>query len=232
MFSPTTWEFFEVLKENNHKDWFHANKKSYNQVKTEYQENAAKVLQIAQNIDISLSHLEPKNTLFRINRDIRFSKDKSPYKTHLAYGINPFGKKMASAGYYVHFEKDNVFVGGGMYMPDAASLKKIRAEINYFFEEFKTIVEGKDFKNYFGGLDYEENLVLKTSPKNYDIDNPAIEFLKLKSFTAIKKLDNKYLTSEKTLVEIEKAFKSIYPLVNFINRALTVEEEEDFSDLV
>jgi len=227
MFTQEVWNFFDELKENNHKDWFHANRKTYDLLREQYLNNADILLKEMCKHDVSLSYLQPKDIIFRINRDIRFSKDKSPYKTHLAYGLNPHGKKMAFAGYYLHLEKDNCFIGGGMYMPDSASLKKVRNEINFFVNDFKEILEEKKFKKTFGGLDTDENVVLKTTPKGYDTDNPAIEYLKFKSFTAIKKFDNSLLTDKKALEKTIEIFVTLKPLIDFLNRALVTEDTSD-----
>jgi uncharacterized protein (TIGR02453 family) len=127
-----------------------------------------------------LKDVDASKAIFRINRDVRFSKNKAPYKTNFGASINPGGKKSMIAGYYVHIEPGKSFLAAGTYMPEAPYLSAIRQEIDYNLEEFKKIVGAKDFKKEFTSLSVED--ALKTVPKGYDKENPALEFLKLKHF--------------------------------------------------
>ena len=222
MLSNHTLEFFRELRENNHKAWFDINRKKYEEVKKDYHRLIEEILLKMQTFDKSLSHLQVKDCTFRINRDIRFSKDKTPYKTHLSIIMSPFGKRMENAAYYVHLDENNgSFAGGGIYMPGSETLKKIRAEISGFYEDLEEILTSKDFAKTFQGLDSDENVVLTRPPKGYDAEHPAIELLKFKSFTATKPLDNKLLTDPKSVDAVTDILKKIKPLNDFINRGLT-----------
>ena len=134
------------------------------------------------------------------------------------------GKKNTNlAGYYLHVEKDQSFIAGGVYWPDAADLKKIRKEIAFFYEDLGKIMSDKDFVKEFTAFDRNENNSLKTSPKNYEKDHPAIEFLKLKCFTATHKIDDKELSNPEFIAKIAKKLALLKPLNDFLNRALTSE---------
>jgi uncharacterized protein (TIGR02453 family) len=171
--------------------------------------------------DTSVAHLQAKDCMFRINRDVRFSKNKAPYKTNMAMYVSKNGKKaMDCAGYYLHVEPGASFVAAGIWMPMAPELKKVRQEIDYNFDEFQKLVKQKSFKNLFPDLDRSEGAVLSRPPKGYEADNPAIEYLKLKSFIVTTPLADNVLTGKAMLPTVSAAFKTAFPLVQFINRAL------------
>ncbi len=222
MLNIKTLEFFSELRENNHRAWFDENRHRYEEVKKDYHRLIEEILLKMQQFDKSLSHLQVKDCTFRINRDIRFSKDKTPYKTHLSIIMSPFGKRLEFAAYYVHLdEQAGSFAGGGIYMPGSEALKKIRSEISGFYEDLEEVLGSKEFANTFDGLDSEKNVVLSRPPKGYDADHPAIDLLKYKSFTATKPMDNKILTDPKGVEIVTEILKKIKPLNDFINRGLT-----------
>ncbi len=224
MLSKETLLFLEDLKANNNRDWFLANKKRYEEYKKEYHRLIGDLLEVLKPYDPSLELIEIKNCTFRINRDIRFSKDKSPYKTHMGIWI-PSGKRDGeSAGYYLHIEKGSSFVGGGMYSPMPEQLQKIRKEINFFYEDLDQLIEEKNFKSTYGTLNRNETSTLKNPPRGFEKEHPAIEHLKLKSFTATQKFDSKLATQKDFVLEISKKMRTLKPLNDFINRALTAEE--------
>lgn len=218
--SLSTFQFLAELNENNTKEWFHENKKSYEKAKKEITDFASHFLQEFSKIDATLSHLEAKNCLFRINRDVRFSNDKSPYKTNFGISMNKGGKKAFQAGYYINIQPNECFVGGGIYMPQNEDLKKIREEIDYNFDEFSNILSDAEFQNYYGGLSVDEKLILKKMPKGYEMDNPAIQYLKMKSFTAIRSYSDAEILSNSFLNECVKGMTILKPLVDFLNRAI------------
>lgn len=224
MLSKDTLQFLEDLKANNNRDWFLANKKRYDEYKKDYHQLIGDLLEMMKPHDSSLEMLEVKNCTFRINRDIRFSKDKSPYKTHMGIWLPCGMRNGENAGYYLHIEKDASFVGGGMYCPMPEQLQKIRKEINFFYDDLEALVHEKSFQSTYGDLNRNENTTLKNPPKGYDKEHPAIEYLKLKSFTATQKLDNSLLTQKDLVAEISKKMLALKPLNDFINRALTAEE--------
>lgn len=221
MLNIKTIEFYRELRINNNKEWFDRNRDRYEEVKKDSQRLVNELLLNMSRFDPALEYLQAKDCIFRINRDIRFSKDKTPYKTHLGIFITPFGKKSGYAGYYVHLdEKEGSFAGGGIYMPDGDILKKIRKEISAFYEDLEKIVNSDSFKKTFGGLDIDNKIMLVRPPKGYNMDDPAIEFLKLRSFTATKDLPAEILTDPAGINKLVDIFKTIKPFNSFLNRAL------------
>src|ERR1035437_5453073 len=191
-----TLAFLKKLKKNNNRDWFLKNKPVYEEAKKEFEIIIADTIIHSIKFDKKLVGLEAKKTLFRINRDVRFSKDKSPYKTNFGSFINSGGKNSTLPGYYIHIEPGNSFIAGGCWMPMPDKLAAIRQEIDYHLNDFKHILSRKEFKKYFGGkLSDEEKLV--NPPKGYDKENPAVEFLKFKHFVVLHKVDDKKLLSPK-----------------------------------
>lgn len=216
--------FLNDLTANNNTEWMHANKKRYEQYKKDYHNLIASVLDEIKPLDKSLEPLEIKNCTFRINRDIRFSKDKSPYKTNLGIWMTTNKNSKNSPGYYIHFEKGKCFIAGGVWCPEAEELKKIRREIAFFHDDLEKVVNDKIFKKEFGELDIEEGNVLKSAPKGYDPNHPAIEFLKLKSFTVSQPIDEKWFTDKDFGKKVAQKLILIKPLNDFLNRALDTEE--------
>lgn len=221
MISKDSLQFLSDLKKNNNREWFLANKKRYDTYKDQYHQLIREFLDAMVPLDSSLKHLEVKDCAFRINRDIRFSKDKTPYKTHLAIWMSAGQKNTNLAGYYIHLEPGASFIAGGVYWPEAADLKKIRNEIAFFQDDLQKIVTSKKFKDEFGDLDRDESNMLKTSPKDFDKDHPAIEFLKLKCFTASEKIDDKMLADKDLVNKLANKLAALKPLNEFLNRALT-----------
>jgi uncharacterized protein (TIGR02453 family) len=221
MISKDSLQFIDDLKKNNNRDWFLANKSRYENYKKEYHKIIAKFLDAMKPHDPALEMLEVKNCTFRINRDIRFSKDKSPYKTHMGIWMNTNPGGNNAPGYYIHIEKGQSFIAGGFYSPEAAELKKIRKEIAFFYDDLEKIVGEKKFKSSFGNLNRENSL--KTSPKDFEKDHPAIEFLKLKSFTASSPIDDKLLSDKDFVKKAAEKLIALKPLNEFLNRALGAE---------
>ena len=223
MMTKVALQFLNDLIANNNTDWMHANKKRYENYKKDYHHFIASILAEMKPLDTSLEPLEVKNCTFRINRDIRFSKDKSPYKTNMGVWLtqNKFNKN--SPGYYIHYEKGNCFIAGGVWCPEPLELKKIRKEIAFFYEDLESIVTDKGFQSTFKQIDRDENTVLKKAPKDFDANHPAIEFLKLKSFTASQKIDDNLFTDNNFSQIIAKKLIVLKPLNDFLSRALETE---------
>ncbi|HZI68528.1 MAG TPA: DUF2461 domain-containing protein [Hanamia sp.] len=220
MISPSTLSFLKSLKKNNNKPWFDNNRDKYSTAKNNFEEFVASLLQNYSSIDEDLKGLAVKDCCFRINRDIRFSKNKTPYKISLSASFNRGGKKSIFAGYYFHLQPGgNSFVGGGLWRPEPNELKKLRQEIDYCLPEFKKIITATSFKKNYDELEREENQVLVNVPKGYDKENPAADFLKMKSFVATKNLSDQEVLSPNLEKEIIKSFKALMPLVKFINRS-------------
>ncbi len=222
MLQTATIHFLENLKKNNSKEWFDLNRKLYELAKADFYNLVTNLIAEFGKKDTSIALLQPKNCIFRINRDIRFSKDKSPYKTNFGASFSKNGKKIMAAGYYLHIEPNNSFVGGGIYMPDAATTKKVRQEIDYNFDEFKEIINHKKFNTQYSDLDKSEEVSLLREPKGYDKENKAIAYLKLKSWIAMSPLSNADLTNKELIKKIVTAFESLQPLIQFLNKAIEV----------
>lgn len=224
MLSKNSLQFLEDLKANNNRDWFLENKKRYEAFKKDYHQMVADFLDAMKPLDPSLEMLEVKNCVFRINRDIRFSKDKSPYKAHLGVWLSSGAKGKNRSGYYVHIEKGASFIAGGFYAPEAEDLKKVRKEIAFFYDDLEAILNEPNFKREFGDFSRNEKSVLKNPPRGYEKDHPAIELLKLKSFETVQKFDISEVSQKDFVSKMSKKLILLKPLNDFINRALTADE--------
>lgn len=218
MLHPSTLQFIKELKKNNNKPWFDANRKKYEAAKADFVSWVEILIAAIAKFNPAVASLKAKDCTFRINRDIRFSKDKSPYKTNMGAYINPGGKKINTPGYYFHCEPGQNFAAGGLYIPEPAVLAKVRQEIDYNFDEWKKIIGSKTFKKYFPKIDGIE--VLSRPPKGYSDDNPAIEFLKMKSYIVSRPLDDKELTSKTLVKEAAKTYEAMKPMIDFLNNAM------------
>jgi uncharacterized protein (TIGR02453 family) len=227
MLTKESLQFLDDLKKNNNRDWFQDNKKRYEIFKKDYHKLVSDFLDVMKPLDPALELLEVKNCTFRINRDIRFSKDKSPYKAHLGVWMSAGAKGANRAGYYVHIEKGASFIAGGFYSPEPDDLKKVRKEIAFFHDDLEAILADKNFKKEFGNLDFNETNSLKNPPRGYEKEHPAIEFLKLKSFTATQKYDISEVTQKDFVSKTSQKLIALKPLNEFINRAL---ENDDFTN--
>jgi len=212
------FEFLNALKENNNKEWFDANRKNYEDCKANLVVFLSDVIAQTAKFDKSIIGVDAKKSIFRINRDVRFSKNKNPYKTNMGALLSAGGKKGLRAGYYLHFEPNATLLGAGIWMPETAVLNKVRQEIDYNSKEFLKIVENKNVLELFGGIDKSESL--KTMPRGYDVTLPYAEYLKLKSFTFFKKLSNKEVMSKDFNAQVVNCFKAMQPLNNFLNRVI------------
>ncbi|MBX7206504.1 MAG: DUF2461 domain-containing protein [Bacteroidia bacterium] len=208
--------FLTKLRKNNQKEWFDANRETYETLRQDWVKFTQEVINQSAAFDSDIKHLEAKKCIFRINRDVRFSKDKSPYKTNFGAWMNKGGKKAESAGYYLHLEPGNCFLAGGVYMPAPAQLQAIRQEIDYNYPRFLKIIKDKTFVKYFGSLSGDK---LSQIPKGYDKDNPAIAYLKHKSFLMYHPIDEKQLKDSGFDKYTVRVFKSMKPMIDFLNEA-------------
>ncbi len=216
--TKTTIEFLKDLKINNNREWFQDNKNRYEDAKNDFEAFFTDVLAGVAAFDSSVAHLEAKKCIFRIYRDVRFSKDKSPYKTHLSAHITPAGSRgdiHGMSGYYLHLGPGESMLAGGAYQPEKNWLAKIRQEIDYNGEDLDAILKNEEFKNTFGYLDGEK---LKRSPKDYDENHPRIELLKMKSFVARKTINDSELTEPDFLKKTIETFRVLKPFGDFLNR--------------
>ncbi len=217
MLQKSTLSFLDQLARNNNKPWFEKNKDAYMAAKEDFELFVSTVIAGLSALDPAFKQLTAKDCVMRIYRDVRFSKDKSPYKLNFGAGFSSGGKKFPGAGYYLHVEPGKCFAGGGIWQPEGPMLKAIRQEIDYGFEEFKRVVEAKDFKTNFSQIDGEK---LVKVPMGYGEDNPAIEYLRLKSFTVSGNLTDAEMTRKTAATSVCEMFAAMKPFVDFLNRAV------------
>lgn len=211
-------KFLKDLSKNNDRTWFEKNKPRYLEAKQGFEDFIAGLLKEMTKFDEGLAGLDPKKLPFRIYRDVRFSKDKSPYKVNMGAGFSPNGKLVQEPGYYIHVEPGKSFVAGGIYMPDAGNLAKVRQEIDYNADKLMKVMNSKSFKKLFKGFDDFDKL--KTMPKGYAKDHPHIELLKHKSFIVSYNYSDKDVTDKKFIKTVAAHAKEIKPLNDFIREAI------------
>ncbi|HQW84218.1 MAG TPA: DUF2461 domain-containing protein [Ferruginibacter sp.] len=219
MLESTTLKFLTNLKKNNNKPWFEENRKQYDIVRMGFLEMVSVLIKQIAKFEPVIGTQAAKDCVFRINRDVRFSKDKSPYKSHFSCYFNKEGKKSNGAGYYLHIEPGQSFAGGGIWMPETIVLAKIRQEIDYNFKDFKKITGKPLFKKTFNkGVQSEERLV--RPPKGYDEQNPAIEFLKMKSYIVSCSFSDSEVLSKNFESNVVKTFAAMKPFIDYFNAAI------------
>ena len=215
-------DFLASLETNNNRDWFLANKKKYESAKSTVAQAVDLVIQNISKFDPSVAELTSKNCIFRINRDVRFSANKNPYKNNMGAWIAKGGKKSYYAGYYLHFQAENSFVAAGVFMPEPPQLNAIRQEIYFNHAAFSKVLNEKSFQQHFPQLD---DYQLKNAPKGFDKEHEAVHLLKYKSYVVSKKLTDKEVCSSDFIKIIGEQYKSAFPLVKYINEALEMKEE-------
>lgn len=212
--------FLKKLSRNNNREWFEKNKPLYLEVKTSFEDFLEEFHRELLKFDQSLGGLNPRKQAFRIYRDVRFSKDKQPYKTNMGAGFSAGGKMIQEPGYYIHIQPNNKsFIAGGMYMPDAGNLAKIRQEIDYNAKEFKKILNNATFKKLFPALDDFDRL--KTAPKGYAKDHPDIELLKNKSFVVSHYFTDAEVSDRAFAKKSARVAQSIKDLNDFLRNAIS-----------
>jgi uncharacterized protein (TIGR02453 family) len=216
LIKKSTLDFLTAIKCNNNRDWFIANRPLYLDAKDNFDSYVQEVINEIIKFDPILRGLEVKSCVYRFNRDIRFSNDKSPYKSHFGAFIVRGGKKNGDrfAGYYFHIEPGQSILAGGAYMPPAPWLAAIREKIDETPDELVKIVKAKNFIKYFGALSGEK---LKTAPKGYPKDHPHVELLKLKSYLVVNEIPDKMVLSNDLFEHVIKVFQSMKPLNDYLN---------------
>ena len=219
MLSPSTFKFLRDLKKNNNRDWFNINKGRYEEAKNDFEQFIDALIIRIGKFDKDIRLLEAKDCVFRIYRDVRFSKDKSPYKTHLGAHIVAGGKRneMNRAGYYIHISPNDCFLAGGAYSPPYDWINAIRKEIHYNSKELKKVLNGKDFKKYFGKIEGDK---LARPPKGYEKDHPEIELLKHKSLLAVHKLKEGQVVEKSFIAHCSNVFQALYPFDKYLNQSM------------
>ena len=215
----TTLHFLKKLKINNNREWFDSNKSEYLASKEIFEEFVSELIKGINKFDKKVSlDLKPKDCTFRIYKDVRFSKDKTPYKNNMSASINPGGKKSNIPGYYFHLEPDACFLAGGVYMPMPDVLKAIRQEIDYNPLPLINILKSASFKKEFNGLDEEDKL--KNPPKGFNKDHAHSEILKNKHFIVSRKFENKVILKKEGLSKTLDSFKAMYPFLDYLRKAI------------
>ena len=213
-----TIKFLSELAVNNNRDWFQTNKKSFDAAQANLVEFSGYLIGEIGKFDDAVIGIDPLSCVFRIYRDVRFAKDKSPYKTNLGTYISPGGRKSMQPGYYLHVHPGHSFIAGGKHIPHGPETLKIRNAIAANTDEFLKIVEKKSFRETFGEMRGDR---LKSAPKGFDPDHKAVEFLKLKEFMAFQELpDDKVLTSAEFPKSLVHTLKEMYPLISFLRKSL------------
>ncbi|MCK8490308.1 MULTISPECIES: DUF2461 domain-containing protein [Spirosoma] len=218
-----TFDFLRDLVQNNNREWFQTNRARYDAAKNE-------LCGVVQQVLTDLSSFEPlantavKDCIFRINRDIRFSKDKAPYKSNMAFAIGPGGRHSGRIDYYVQIQPGNQsFLGAGMWQPTPANLAKFRQEVDYNVDELKQIIEADEFKAYFPEIHGE---VLKVMPKGYSADHPEIDLLRRKELFFVHRYTDKEVMKANFAEEVVRGCRIIKPYIDFLNYLFFDEKEE------
>jgi uncharacterized protein (TIGR02453 family) len=212
----STLDFLSELKKNNTSDWLNNNRMSYTIARKNFEDLVQNVIDEIAGFDPIFKGLEAKNCIYRLNRDLRFSADKSPYKTHFGAFIVRGGKKNADrfSGYYIHIEPKKSIIAGGAYMPPSSWLSAIRVKISENPEPLLSIINNKDFMHFFGKLDGEK---LKSAPKGYPPDHPSIDLLRFKSYLVVNEMTDQFVMSDKYFDHVMKTIRTMKPLNDFLN---------------
>ena len=210
-------KFLADLRNNNNREWFEANKLRFQDAKSDFETFVGMLIGEIAKFDAPIASLEPKKSIFRIYRDTRFSKDKSPYKSSLGAHLLAGGRKgeRGRAGYYIHISPGDCFLAGGAHLPAAGWMAEIRREICDNAIDLRRIAGTKIFKKFFGEIEGE---TLKSAPRGYPRDHPQIDLLKRKSFLAVHRMADKTVTSAGFLMHATTVFKALYPFGQFLNR--------------
>jgi uncharacterized protein (TIGR02453 family) len=211
-------KFLKDIKKNNDREWFEKNKHRYAEAKEQFEALVGSMLEEMIAFDDSLTGLEPKKLVFRIYRDVRFSKDKRPYKTNFGAGFSAAGKGMGKPGYYLQIEPGNSFAAVGLFQPVPEILAQVRQEIDYNGDKLKKIVNEKKFKTNFEKF-WDED-ALKSAPKGYAKDHPYAHWLRLKSFVVTHNFTDTEVTDAKFPKQALAILRSGKPLNDFLNEAI------------
>ncbi len=224
-FPKEALSFLKKIKKNNTREWFQLHKEEYETAVKFPMQCLVATLGVMLKSDLPDYAFNPKKSIFRIHRDVRFSKDKSPYKTNIAASFNLANRTSEAVelpGFYLHIEPKTkegwgTFAGGGLYMPAPLHLKAIREKIANESELFLSIIEEKTFKKFFNGIEGEK---LKTNPKGYDPTHPMIEHLKHKQFFVSREFDEEEIYEQVFVKHVAETFRAVIPLVKFLNAAV------------
>ena len=211
-----TLDFISGLQKNNDREWFNNNRGLYDAARMNFESFIQALIESISGFEPILKGLEAKSCIYRINRDTRFSNDKSPYKTNFGALIVRGGRKNGDkfAGYYIHVEPGKSMIAGGAYMPPSPWLASIREKITEHPQVIKEILDEKDFRKYFKELEGEK---LKKAPKGFPPDHPEIELLKFKSYLAVNEISDNQVIDGGYLDYVVKNIRAMKPLNDFLN---------------
>ncbi len=211
-------EFLSELQQNNNREWFEAHKEKYQAALAQFTKFGDHLISSIAKIDSSVADMKAKDCIFRIYRDVRFSKNKEPYKDHFGAYFAPGGRKSKLAGYYIHIQPGgHSFVGGGIYAPGKEELAAIRQEIFYNLKEYLAIIEKKAFKAVFPEIYGEQ---LKTAPKGFEKDDPAIPYIRNKHFAVVHQVEDAFWANPGLEKSLMKIFTLQKPFNDFLNEAV------------
>lgn len=212
-FSKDVLEFFKKLEKNNNRDWFNEHKKEFKTIESEVKKCYSALFNLMK------AHDEVDQfKMFRIYRDVRFSKNKQPYKTHFGGSFHR-KKPQLRGGYYLHIAPNNgSFAATGFWEPNSADLFRMRKEFEMDDKEMRSIINSKSFKSEWGELVGDE---LKTAPRDFDKDHPAIDLIKKKQYIFVKKYTDNEVLEANFLENVNTSFKAIRPYFNYMSEVLT-----------
>jgi uncharacterized protein (TIGR02453 family) len=212
-----TLDFLLALQKHNNKAWFDAHRAEYQTAKQHFADFVETFIDEFRSVE-DFADLSAKDCLFRINRDVRFSKDKSPYKSNMGASLALGGKHSIRAPYYIHIEPPGKsFLAGGAYDPTPDQLAALRRSIDRDAEPLKAAINNRAFKKYFGTLSGEK---LKTPPRGYASDHPEIDLLKYKQFIVIHPLSDIEVLSPRLMSHTVEVFAALKPLLDWLNQSL------------
>lgn len=217
MLQPATFDFLSQLSQNNNREWFDAHRSDYDSARADFEGFISGLKAALTPLVPELETQPTKSLLFRIYRDVRFSKDKTPYKVHFSAYFCRAGKKAPDAGYYLHLSPGKSHFSAGMWEPQGAVMRAVRQEIDYSFGELQNILQEGDFRKYFGDLQGEK---LRTLPQGYTANNPAINILKHRSFLASRPLPDTFFTKKDAVKKLTEMAQAATPLVGLLNRGM------------
>ena len=207
-------DFLADLEKHNEKAWFEQHRESYETAREQFEALVNQLIEDMSGIE-ALTGLTAEDCMMRIYRDVRFSKDKSPYRTNMGASIAPGGRKSAKLGYYLHLEPhDHTIVAGGLHMPSSEQLTRFRDAIDQDAAPFRAILATPDFKQYFGTLEGES---LKSAPQGYARDHPEIDLLRLKEVVVIYRFSDEQVLADDFPIQVVQTFKAMTPFLDYLN---------------
>ena len=211
--TKSTFDYLQDLKNNNNREWFHANRKRYDALKVSFEETIKELIFSFGEFE-NMTNVEVKHCNYRIARDVRFTHDKSPYKTWLSASLSEGGRKSGRVDYYLHIQEGESFIGGGMWAATPEQLAKFRQEVDYNAQELKKIIYDPNFVKLFGE---PEGDFVKSAPKGYSKDHPEIELLRKKQLFFIHKFTQDEVLSPDFVSKVSEVARSLKPFLDFLN---------------